>query len=265
MADGYLVLASGPDVYLDMAVACAASIRYWDKTREIQLATDRPAFERDRRARVFDRITPFSPPEAYRGPLMKLLVSEVSTFDRTMFIDADCLMLRGDIDRYWKAVVDRDVACPGEWRSSGQWYDMKIEDICRLGGVPQIVRLNSGTLYFGRTAAATAYFDTAKQLYRDLGNFTGRIHRKLGPPDEPFLSLALARLGIAPVPIVNDDGTAWMVSTHRGSEFHLDPHDGAPFFHKGTRVSPTLCHFIGRKPRDEYVALCAAYCAEAGV
>lgn len=265
ITQGYLILAFGPKRYRDMACACAASLRHWDKTRKIQIVTDCPDFSGEPEAKLFDIITVSKPNPKYQGPLVKLLMHDFSVFDETMFIDADCFMLKSDIDRYWSEMSALDVSTPGAWSSSGLWYKMDVQKICDLVNVERIVKMNSGVMFFKKTRKSYEFFELAKNTYSEFGNFTSHIHRDLGPPDEPYFGIAFGKLNIDPFWKRDSSGNAWMSSTIGATDFNLSAFSGAPSYMKNGFVSPTICHFVGLLPKDQYTAIKKEFMQTSGV
>lgn len=262
MTQGYQLIAMGDARYLAMAEACAASIRHWDGKRPIQLVTDRA--EAAPRPGLFDHVTPLPPDPGFAGPAVKLRIAEAAIFAETMFVDADCLMLKADIDRHWAMLAEGPaIGIAGHWRTAGDWYGMDIAEMCRLGDVGRLAQHNSGAIYVRTGAEAAAFFATARALLAGLGNFTGLVHYGIGPSDEPYLALAMARHGIDPRPmrLADDPEAAWMIATINGRDFALDPWSGHPRFIRRRSVSPTLCHFVGLSPRADYERLAKAYLA----
>ncbi len=265
MTEGYQLFATGKERYLELARNCARSLKHWDHSRPVQLVTDLRHCLQLPDTQLFDVVTSFSPREGYSGPLTKLQMLDHASFDCTMFVDADCLLLKPDIDRWWRqGRAGPGVAIAGNRRGKGPWYGMAIEEMCALAGVDTLVQMNSGAVYFQRGQVAEQFFGQAHQLYADLGNFTQHNHRLSGPPDEPYLALAMTRAGIAPVPVFAADGAAWMLSTVRSSAHALDAFDGQPRLTKDRELSPSICHFVGLQPADLYQRLVAQFCESAG-
>ena len=254
-SQGYQIIATGAERYLTMASACAASLRLFDGTRPIQLVTDRTveALADHPYRGLFDDITRIAD-GAGVGPIIKLSAYDHAIYDETMFVDADCLLLKRDIDRYWSVLsADYEMTLPGLWQSEGPWYGMDVAEMCKLAGIDRLVQMNSGTIFFKRGAVAGRLFDTARALYDRLGNFTGHVHGGTGAPDEPYLALAMGVLGLQPHPMRDAQCNTWMTATMNSLEVHVDAESGQPALVKRHRtLSPSLCHFTNLFPRDAY-------------
>lgn len=253
-SQGYQIIATGAERYLIMAAACAASLRVFDGTRRIQLVTDRTPAELCgfRHHALFDDVTPV-PADAGAGPIVKLRAYDCAIYDETMFVDADCLLLKRDIDHYWaKLSAGYEATLPGLWRSEGPWYGMDIADMCALAGISRLVQMNSGAFFFKRGMVAKEMFDTALELVDRLGNFTGHLHGA-GLADEPYLALAMGLLGLEPHPMRDEHCNSWMTATMNSLEVHVDAVSGQPALVKRHRtLSPSLCHFTNLFPNEAY-------------
>jgi hypothetical protein len=253
---GYQIIAVGPARYLDLAAACAASLRLFDGSRPIQLVTDRKAAAlRDSGyEHLFDDLMPAPVGPTAAGPIIKLHAYACAIYDETMFVDADCLLLKHDIDTYWSRLsAGYQATLPGHWRSQGEWYGMEIAAMCELAGISRLVQMNSGTIYFRRGKVGKSLFDTAQDLFERLGNFTRHIHAGTGAPDEPYLGMAMGALGLDPHPMRDEQCNSWMTATMNSLEVHVDATSGHPKLVKRHRtLSPSLCHFTNLFPRETY-------------
>jgi hypothetical protein len=254
--EGYQVLALGPDRYLRMAVACAVSLRRVDPDRPIQLVTDDPAAAGPY-CGLFSEITRFQPAEEIQGPLAKLKMHEHLVFDRTMYIDGDCIAFR-NIEFFWKSLSRRGVAFLGTKRRRGQWYGADISTYCRMLNVPFVVKTNTGFMYLTRESETKALFDRAWSLWERHGNFTGHNHRGAGPSDEPFIGVAHGQLRLDPYPWEPAGGGMLMNSTVGSKDFLFDMQNGVAYYEKaGRHMAPAIVHFVGGRPKDRYEALVA--------
>ena len=101
MPEGYLLLATGLSKYLSMARNLAASIRVMDGTRRICLVHDENARLEPADARLFDDLAVLTDDPRYPGFMKKIQLFPMSPYCRTMFVDADCLLVKRDINKYW--------------------------------------------------------------------------------------------------------------------------------------------------------------------
>src|SRR5262245_33020863 len=142
--EGYQLLATGPQKYIDMAIAAAASIRVVDH-RPIQLLTDRGG--EGLPPGLFTIVTHFDG-SGLPGPAAKLAIDQGAVFDRTMYIDTDCILFDDNIEHWWEACRRHPVTMHGTRKTSGEWYKSEIADWCRKFRVPFILKTNTGVMYY---------------------------------------------------------------------------------------------------------------------
>jgi hypothetical protein len=256
---GYMIVALGGMRYLEMAISCAASIKCFDKHRPIQLLTDIDCDGKDVE-RVFDYVDVIEVDPTLIGPLFKLKAYQHKRFEKTMFVDCDCLMFE-TVDRYWDLLADYKVACLGSKKTKGEWYGMEIAEICKDFAIEYVVKTNSGMLYFDNDEVTDRLFQTAWSIWLKRGNFTGHDHRGAGAPDEPYIGVAYGIEKMAPMPWVIDNmGHGLMQSTiaAKAPVFNLDG-QGAYFEKHGMTIRPAIVHFVGSKPKDIYRDLMNAF------
>lgn len=251
MTEGYQIIALGQEKYSVMAEGCAISIRRVDPKRKIQIVTDN--VDRFKNTDIFDVVTPCKHDASLKGPIIKLKAHEYRVFDRTMFVDCDCIMFR-NIDEYWGECSEFDFSVVGEKRISGSWYGASVADLCVRFNIPYIVAMNSGVIYMAD--GCEKILDYAWGIYESQGNFLNHNHRGNGAPDEPYLGIALGAFGREPLQPVAENGKALMLSTINGFNFNFDISGGVAEYTKGDKqVSPAIVHFVGAKPRDKYQSL----------
>lgn len=258
---GYLVMAFGPDRYVEMGANLAASIRIMDPTRRICLVSDRPPATRFRAG--FDDFVCLRPDARYPHLMAKLRSFDLSPYEQTMFIDADCLMVKGDADQLWRRAALKPFSITGDKRTSGTWKGLDIETMRQKVGAPYLIQMNSGVFYFDKSAGAKLFFDTVNHLYLTRQHeFDGaHLWGGAGQTTEPYLGVVMGMLGMDTDNMANIGRNSWSVSTWR--TVHCTT--GGLVFKAGgflldrsylpTRLdllSPTFLHFVGLKPRWLY-------------
>lgn len=247
---GYQIVGLGAR-HAALAVSCAQSIRLFDPARPIQLVTH--ADDPEPEAGLFDVVTRIDPPAFFNSPAIKLELDRLSPFAATMFVDADCLMLRDDIDRWWRTAQAWPFAIPGQAHPHGPWYGQDIAALCARFECGYLWKMNSGVIYFDRSPEAGRVFAEARLLVLRHGALFDAAHRGL-TPDEPFLAGALGRLEMSGPPILDDSPDCWMLSTIRAEAFERQGLDFRYVKVSGLR-RPTLVHFVGLEPANHYAAL----------
>ncbi len=258
---GYMIMAFGPNRYTDMAVNLAASIRIKDPTRRICLVSDRAP--QPRVAACFDDVVRMPPDPRYPHLMAKLRSFELSPYRQTMFVDADCLMVKADADQLWARATQRPFSITGEKRSEGRWKGLDIAAMRATVGAPYVVQMNSGVFTFDRSAAAERFFALVNHLYLTRSDAFADAHLwgGTGQTTEPYLGLAMGLLGMGTENMANIGPNSWSVSTWRtvhctrgGLVMKADRF----LFDKSylpTRLAlllPTFLHFVGLKPRALY-------------
>ena len=111
---GFMTLAFGSRKYVEMAVDFALSLRQW-QPQPVAIAVDSPtaAYLRDHYPAVFDAVIPI-PEDWPPGWARKFSVAELTPFDRTVFVDADTLVI-GDLEILIADAERSEFAMMGEY------------------------------------------------------------------------------------------------------------------------------------------------------
>jgi hypothetical protein len=171
---------------------------------------------------------------------IKLKLYLYTPFDKTIYIDADSLVLH-PIDLYWDFLIDKPFAYEGKPFSEGCWY-FDIEKIIKQIDVPWIPKFNSGMFLFEKNERSRAVFTAACEYLENSGAFDIPFFRGKMLPDEPFFAMALAKHGIESV---KEYGR--FSRTLIGAEkIHINVIRGIGYFVKnGIPVFPLVVHFCG--------------------
>ena len=139
----------------------------------------------------FDQVLP---PE---GPPEWVYLNKLSGLDRTdadqvLFIDADCLVFRR-LDPIFEHCQGRGLSVQGHLVTDGNWYGDVKQHLQRhqVTGLP---KFNGGMVYYERTEPCMEVIKTCR-LLGDRAAESGIEWKKPGIPDEPYLSLAMAKCG----------------------------------------------------------------------
>jgi hypothetical protein len=265
--EGYLLLATGPARYVEMARNLAASIRHHDKNRPICLVHDENAALDHRDAWFFDHYSVLRNDPLYPGFMNKIRLFPTSPYGRAMFVDADCLMVKGDIETYWQSSRQQAFAITGRRRTQGEWKGADVAQLLRQEQAPYLVQMNSGVFTFDRSEAASRFFAGLNDFYLRRKDFLGiGLHRgKPAQTDEIYIGLWMGLNGLDSC--TGEAGmNRWMNSTWRAFGITLDLGRGVSLLRKPVRstfgipnpllgweqLSPTLMHFVGLKPANLY-------------
>ena len=278
-AEGYLILASGPQRYLDMAANLAASIKVMDPSRPVCVARDVAEPLAPELRHLFDDVAVLPPDPIFPGFMNKLRVHGITPYARTMLVDADCLLVKRDVGRYWDQAAKSWFTITGGKRTTGEWKGADIAALLRQEGAPYLVQMNSGVFCYDRSAESAAFFAGLQAFYLARREHLGvGLHRgQRAQTDEIYFGLYMGLCGMDTGSSERIADESWMVSTWRAFGMRFDPERGISVIRKPRRaiagvphpfggwdkLSPTFAHFIGLKPRRVYRRLAARFRAEA--
>jgi hypothetical protein len=263
---GYLTLATGSRLFVEIALNLALSIKLNDPVRPLCLVTDADMDIPDTHRPFFDQVVFLPPRPGFHGCLNKLRTNEVSPYDETMFIDSDCLLVKNDMDRHWAKFISNGFMIAGGKKTYGYWYDFPITKVIDELDIPYMVQMNSGVFYFKKGAESDLFFKTVLELVEQHKELLGTFHRnRLQLADEPFIGAALGKMSIEPIAYNPSEGSIMITTVNSSKEF-FDPFTHASqivkhsdfrilgrFFPKiSVRHSPTLAHFVKLKPKSIY-------------
>ena len=263
---GYLALATGPRKYVEMALNLAASIKVVDPSRRVCLVHDRHAdISYDART-LFDDFVMLDDAPSYHPILNKLRLFDSSPYEQSMFVDADCLLVRHDVSDYWRRCVGQPFAITGDVQTTGRWKGHDVPQLLATYEAPYIVRLNSGLFYFDRSPTAASFFAALKNLHGRHSEDLVALDNPRKYEDELFFGVVMGQMGLLPTLHSDEQGNTIMATTWHAPICLADPKRGRSALYKPTghffgqpilprgyrRLSPTFMHFVGLKPRRLY-------------
>ena len=265
--EGYLILATGPVRYVEMARNLAASLRVMDGTRRIWLVHDENYIQNADDALFFDDHSILRDDPLYPGFMNKIRLFDTSPYQRAMFVDADCLLMKRDVDRWWQLARPHPFAITGAPKTRGEWKGVRIEALLNQEHAPYLVQMNSGVFSFDCSPAAQDFFAGLNDFYkrRHTALEVGLHRGKPAQTDEIYLGLWMGLSNLQPI-TSQIEQASWMVSTWRAFFYQFDPIKGRSTLRKPIRsiagipnpiagwskLSPSFVHFIGLKPRRHY-------------
>lgn len=267
ISQGYLTLATGDRQYFDAAANVALSVRLNDEKRPISLLCDDAAKLTAEEKKLFDRIIVALPGTLGVGCAGKLDVPDFLPYPETVFLDSDCLILKKDMDRHWEKLSGQCFNVAGSLQDSGAWYTFDIADVCQKLGLPYMVYMNSGVMYFRKGDELDAFLTVVRDLRDNALDVLFVQHRDMNAQmaDEPVWSAAMARQNMQPAHYQPEEGLL-MVTTYMSRRFKYDPLANVSkqekskgywlfgrFISKGwIEHSTSVAHFIRFKPRSIY-------------
>lgn len=198
MTQGVIILSLMKKSYSMGAYNLALSIKHFSPSIQITLVSDNEHQKhyREEHYKVFDSIKTISRHHyiddgMFQPALAKLNINKYSSYDKTLYIDADSLVLQ-DLQPMF------DKLSGSEFKSNYlenyvQWTD--AETFKEFFGVDQGQVINSSWFYFEKTEV----FEQANKYWRK-GFDADKIEPKWGLslPDELFFNASLIKLGVDP-------------------------------------------------------------------
>jgi len=197
-----LTLAVGQPIFTDVAATLARSFRWWNHDNGIRFAIATDMEDRlPPDVREWAEVIRLAPKQFGEGFSPKLHLDRIAPADQTLFLDADCLVVR-DLAQVFDRFTGNEVAAVAGRISSGEWFG-DVARTCREFGVPALPKFNGGAYYLERGDRSTAVYETARLLeprYDALGlvRLRGRAN------DELLMAIAMAVHGAWGIP---EDGT----------------------------------------------------------
>ena len=239
---GILIIAFGNKRYLDLAINLSMSLKLANNRYPIALVSD---LEDERIKLFFEELIPIDPSKG-SGFSQKMWMYEYSPFQKTLFIDADCLVVK-NIDFLFEWMKGRPVSCLGEKVYQGKLLGTTIDKLKEFISFEFLPTFNGGVYYFEKCDLSQQVFELARDIfsvnYQDWGLwlFNGK------PGDEPAMSVAMGHFNLEPV----SDPKRLGMYTPVGQKgvFEIDILNGFCRFEKsGVKVNPAIMHFGGGYP-----------------
>lgn len=263
---GYITLACGNDLYLQLAINLALSLKLNDSSRPVCLIHDEAIDLGRVPTNVFDNLVLLPSDDKFIGCANKIRLLEASPYAKSLYIDSDSILVKNDMDRHWAKLSGQYFNLEGTARSTGTWYGFDISELCRRLSIPHIVQMNSGVFYFEQGPQAQVFFDRVRKFYDLESQLLGRIHQgRTGQlADEPFFGAAMGAMAIEPLDQeASEDAimktTVWSRNCKFDPFTHLSRLQKASgyFVHKiwarsWDWYSPSIAHFVGLKPSALY-------------
>jgi hypothetical protein len=252
LMDGYLLVASNYPKYFELATSAARSIRFFDTEREICLACDDenrlPPESRD----LFDHVVILPNTADLKGTEHHLYLDRVTPFQRTLYVDADCLLANRRIHEVWKKLEEYHVTFPGRKLTRGNWR-VDIPQLLEKMQIEYVVQLNGGVFYFDRSPESQAFFRTAQALFEtQRDEITVKHGSGDGYANEPIwgVTMAMRKTPIFPL------SQHLNVSTLRAERWAIDSEPYIQLWKDKRKWTPVFCHFLGlggdKCPNDLY-------------
>ncbi len=196
MSHGVIILSLKKPSYSQGAFNLALSIKHYNPAINITLVTDNEHQKhyRPEHYLVFDAIKTISPSHyidsgMFQPALAKININKYSHYDKTLYIDADSLVLQ-DLQPLFDKLDGNDFK-GNVLDSYVQWTDS--ETYKDFFGIEQGIMINSSWFYF----EGNSVFEQANKFY-SKGFDAEKVFPKWGLsyPDELFFNASIMKLGI---------------------------------------------------------------------
>ena len=174
---------------------------------------------------------------------VKLRLDLFTPFYETLFLDSDTLVY-SDLRFFWENFRENSFVYAGTRKSTGIWY-MDISQILKKFNLSWIPTLNSGTFLFRKDKIGCETLNFAAYLYKNPEGIEIPYFRGKMLPDEPFLSIALAKNNQFPIEEKEDFGRLGR-SLIDAAKVKINVVKGISKFFKGDDLNFVIVvHFIG--------------------
>ena len=114
---------------------------------------------------IFDQVIRLDDHPTLKGAMAKALLFDLTPYEQTMYIDADCLLFNTRIEHFWRRYRGQAFAVEGHQQSTGPVFACSLgvkqaAELCALVEVPALTVFNAGVMYFESGAASRQIFDT---------------------------------------------------------------------------------------------------------
>lgn len=236
MSRGVLTIAHTNVRYVREAVALARSIRLRDPYLPLAVATnfDPAVFEN-----AFDIVIPWDFSVA-GGVMVKIHTYEMTPFDVTILLDADCLAV-ASVEAVFECFAGQDFAVFGG-NSASPWYFRSGDAVRAVAPAETYPVFNGGLYYFTKSDVAAAVFRHAKDALLDYERLQ-MLYARDGPNDEALFSVAMARAGVRAT--ARDPARILFAPLTFGSRLRIDVMAGRCELLNGDHDVPAvIVHFV---------------------
>ena len=236
---GVLAIAHSDSKYAIQAINLARSIRYHSPGMQLAVATDLDQALFDG---IYDHVIRWNFSE-WNGLVAKLEAFRMSPFDKTLYLDVDCLTV-APLDRVFDYFEGRNFAVFGRNEALPPWFESMdaVRSVVYSDTYPVF---NGGLYYFTKSAEAGRVFQNAKKYFFNYDSLRLRYNNQ-NQNDEPLFSLAMAEDHL----LATDDARLDIMFAPERPRFaiHIDVLRGECWFPRiGRIVRPVIAHFVGAR------------------
>ncbi|HCP13232.1 MAG TPA: hypothetical protein DIT89_12935 [Planctomycetaceae bacterium] len=235
---GVLTIATGAPEYKEMARALARSLRRFSPGLRLAVVTDDPQL-----ASHFDIVVPVDWTRG-RGVLQKMYLDLYTPFQRTLFIDCDCLVFR-DVSYVFDVFTGGYSIIPADIYelSTRNPREIDFSKMQRRIGQPWVYGFNGGAYYIEKGTLSQQIFQRGREIANNFSEYGILEFRDGEPNDEYILAAAMAELKAPVVPCWHQ---LLQIPLGLQGTFRIDVISGvADFQVYGKNCRPAIVHFCG--------------------
>lgn len=265
MSEGYVAIAMDDSRYMDLAANLALSIRRLD-TRPISVIVNKAITIKPEYRALFDSIIEAPDEPDIRGAMNKARLYRYTPFERTMYVDTDCVLFSNRIEFFWHKLRGQPFVIEGLRQKVGPVFacSLGVKDaaaICARMNVPHVIVCNTGVMYFERSPLTEQIFERVLALYRsaDRDHISYPFKHQGEYNDEPFFGVVLPTLDVAPLDSPLTHRLQVTTPNMVDGVFDLDIGNVQVLKQAQGQTaqvwSGAICHFCGLAPMDIYFDL----------
>ena len=241
---GVLTIAHSKPKYIRQAVSLARSIKLRAPDIPLAVVTNFPP---ERFEGLYDQVIQWDF-SLRSGIICKLDVYEMSPFDTTLFIEADCLVVK-PLHLVFDYFSGHHFAVFGRNEATTPYFQSYEKVFTAVPSATYPI-FNGGLSYFEKSTPAEAVYRTARQLFHRYDELNlARVYHSSRLPhgtecDEPLFSLAMATHGFKAF----DNPHLDIMAAPERPLFNIDIDilaGNCSFIRGGRLVHPVIPHFVG--------------------
>lgn len=238
---GILIIAQGKERYINMSRQIALSLILSNPHIPRTLVTDCTASDLKN---YYDTIIPIDETLGV-GYVQKLHMHKYSPYQKTMFIDVDCLVIQ-NIDWLFQRFNHHPVSVIGKKITSGSLLGTTLEKLNAAIGITYLPVFNGGVYYFEKGPISDHVFDDANRIFKERYDELNLWKFSNQPGDEPVMSIAMALHNMQPI---DDEKKGMYTPVGQQGIFKIEAlHGFCEFYKYGEKVMPVIMHFGGGYP-----------------
>lgn len=196
-----LTIATGKQIYIQMAINLARSFKLFHKGSDIQffIATDQKDLIPTDLSDI--KVIELQPGQLGHGFSPKLHLDKIAPATHTLFVDSDCLCF-GSLDSVFDRFSGNAVSVIGKKLFEGEFFG-DIKSVRKQFDLPYLPFFVGGIYYIEKGDISTRVYSAARDLERQYDEI-GLIRLRGRPNEEPLMAIGMAMYGQSPI---EEDGS----------------------------------------------------------